>query len=287
LAYGTAPNDAAAYGQLTSVDGNVVHLTGNETITGTKTFNSSPVIPVQPTLLTQAASQKMVASLRPVSWSHPITVIVPSPTTYLLYTIESICYSPFEIGCVPLQTRNMGSGSTLNELRITSSVMHAGLPLVGMIVRASNFRSPVSSVMQSPNVQVGIWDASTGALLASSPLRDLRYTNLLPSGVLQYDNFWIPFSAIWTPTVTKRYVYGVWWSHITNRINNNSIYMSTTVNNSDVFQITPGSTYDGVLVSCAYKTGVSAFPTTLSLSGWTIDTNGMDCTFIVHNPSIW
>lgn len=45
LKNGTADTDAATIGQLNTVQGNAVLLTGDQTITGTKTFTSSPIVP--------------------------------------------------------------------------------------------------------------------------------------------------------------------------------------------------------------------------------------------------
>lgn len=56
LADGTVSTDAASYGQLTTVDGNAVHKTGDETIAGIKTFSSSPIVPTA-TTSTQAINK--------------------------------------------------------------------------------------------------------------------------------------------------------------------------------------------------------------------------------------
>jgi hypothetical protein len=55
LANGTVASDAVNFSQLSSVDSGAVHKTGNETISGIKTFNSSPVVP-NATLSTQATA---------------------------------------------------------------------------------------------------------------------------------------------------------------------------------------------------------------------------------------
>lgn len=45
LANGTIASDAVNYSQLTGIDSNAVHKTGDETIAGIKTFSSSPIVP--------------------------------------------------------------------------------------------------------------------------------------------------------------------------------------------------------------------------------------------------
>lgn len=298
LANGTAPTDAAAYGQVTAVDANCVHLTGNETIAGIKTFTSSPIVPAQPTTLTQATSQKMMVGPRSCSWVGAFATLenpTLAPSFAALNTTRLVAYSPFELGNGNnITTANLGSSSHLNWLEVTSKYLHAGLPITGFILRTMNRRWMVYPGVQNtqyPVVECAIWDGTTGALIAQTGALSLRIDNAYMPAVNNeyYANFFLPIPTF-TPTVSKRYVYGVHWLFLVDYLNNNNIRVVCPTNHLTTFQfaVNGGWVSEAVEQTCGYLGGIVTLPTNLTGLIFTPDSAGAFCCFLTADYSnVW
>ena len=270
LANGTLATDAATYGQVTAVDANCVHLTGNETVAGIKTFTSSPVVPGQPTTLTQASSHKMNLGPRGCSWVPPIVTIeapdFANPDNYYqIMTQRLIALSPYDIGTVPLADQSIGGSSTIDEVQVSIGFLHAGLHLTGFVVHLSNYwyttGFPPTLKQQRPVIRCGIWDESSGALLASTSLTECRLNSSFYTPGRVFGNFFIPM--LWTVPTSKRYVYGVWWQQNLEHSTNAAMTRVTQVTNADILQSSLGTTITSRQQASGKVQGISTFPNPL------------------------
>ena len=145
--------DLATQAELDAVNAAAVHLTGNETIGGTKTFSSQPVLPQKLTLGTSQATtsgtSKDFTSIP--SWVQKITVCFRGIST--VAGVDMLV----QVGSGSVQTT--GYVST-GAYAATANQAGAGSSTAGFIVTNGNAAQTISGVMTLVHMGSNVWIAS-------------------------------------------------------------------------------------------------------------------------------
>jgi hypothetical protein len=100
-------------------DAGVVHLTGNELIAGSKTFNAAPVVPT-PTLGSHAANKSYVDSLATGSPTNSHNIAVKT-SSYTLTTSDEFILANAASGAITITLPTAASNSCLYTIKKVDS----------------------------------------------------------------------------------------------------------------------------------------------------------------------
>jgi fructose-specific component phosphotransferase system IIB-like protein len=223
LAAASANGEAVRYEQLTAVDANCVHKTGNETISGIKTFTTLPETALTATTQYQLVNRQTALSYIPFDNFGLVhfTTGRNTPLTYArLYASNIGHYTS------PLAVRTYER----SYLYGTTVTLQPYITYYGCVIRSTqNFTFP--STYAGAVVQIGIYSVDNGNLLAVTNIHECVDTTVAING--NYRNHYIGFQTPFTPALTDTYIVVV---DIANAPSQSWGFLGAAVNNGDVFQ---------------------------------------------------